>query len=253
MNICKGHVYIIFCHINPKIYYVGSTFNQLKQRWNNHKTATHKCCINKYFHEYGIENFSIKLIKTYNVYREHSKDRKHLEAYELLWINKLKGCCNELLPFNPLKKIENKEYKKQHYKKNKEHYKEYKKEWNEKNKEKRKQQQKERYENNKEQLNKKKKEYYKNNKKNILEKNKEYYENNKKKYLEKCKEYRDNNQQKIKQKNKQYREDNKQHIKEKAKEKYTCECGTTIGIYKKNRHFKSKKHQDYIKNNINNI
>ena len=219
MNICKGHVYIIFCHVNPKIYYVGSTFNQLKQRWNCHKKTNSDCSISKYFDEYGIENFSIKLIKSYNVYREHSKDRKHLEAYELLWINKLKGCCNELIPFNPLPKLSKQIYR----------------------------------QDNKEKILEQKKNYYKDNKEQILEKNKEHYEDNKEKILEKNKQYRQDNKEKIKQQKKEYYQDNIEKHKEKAKEKYTCECGTTFGIYKKNRHYKSKKHQDYIKNNINNI
>ena len=117
MNISKGHIYIIFCHINPKIYYIGSTFNELKYRWNTHKghfnskkKQKNVCSIHKYFDEYGIDNFSMKLIKTYDVYREHSKDRKHLEAYEQLWINKLRDCCNETSPFNILWKEQKKEW-----------------------------------------------------------------------------------------------------------------------------------------------
>lgn len=207
MNICKGHIYIIFCHINPKIYYVGSTFNDLKQRWNRHKhhyKEKQPVSLYKYFDEYGIENFSIKLIKSYNVYREHNKDRKHLEAYEQLWINKLKGCCNKLIPFNPLPKLSKQIY----------------------------------YQNNKEQSYITHKKWKENNidKKKIIDKR--YYENNKEKILEHSREYKKKNREKI---------------KEKREEKYTCECGSTIGIYKKNRHLTSKKHQDYIKNNINNI
>ena len=37
MSISKGHIYIITCCVNPKIYYIGSTYDKLKQRWNNHK------------------------------------------------------------------------------------------------------------------------------------------------------------------------------------------------------------------------
>lgn len=106
MNICKGNVYIIFCNVNPKIYYIGSTFNELKQRWNSHKknyrNQKDKCSICKYFDEYGIENFTLRLIKSYNVYRENNKDNKHLRAYEQLWINKLRDCCNERNTFNIL-------------------------------------------------------------------------------------------------------------------------------------------------------
>jgi len=131
MNISKGHIYIIFCHINPKIYYIGSTFNELKQRWNKHKANYNSkkpkniCSIHKYFDEYGIDNFSLKLIKTYDVYRENNKDRKHLEAYEQLWINKLRDCCNANNPFNILWKEQIKKQTKEYYENNKERKKEY--------------------------------------------------------------------------------------------------------------------------------
>jgi len=154
MNICKGHIYIIFCNVNPKIYYIGSTFNELRHRWGNHKDAykqKNRLSIHVYFDKYGIENFTIKLLKSYDVYREHNKDRKHIEAYEQLWINKLRDCCNEIKPFNPLRKQvskfrnyewrkENKEQiavnKKEHYEKNKEKIKEKNAEYNKKNREK---------------------------------------------------------------------------------------------------------------------
>jgi len=220
MNICKGHVYIIFCHINPKIYYVGSTFNQLKYRWSEHKnTKTNNCSIKKYFDEYGIENFSIKLIKSYNVYRENSRDNKHLKVYEQLWINKFRNSCNIIHSFNPLKKLREKEYQKKYD------------------------------QDNKKKIKQRKKEYYENNKKNILEKCKEWNENNKEKIKKYDKIRYENNKEQIKKKSKEYRENNKEQIKK----KYTCECGSILTIAKKSRHSKSIKHQNFIKNNINNI
>ena len=207
MNICKGHIYIIFCHINPKIYYVGSTFNQLKHRWNMHKqhyNAKQPISLYKYFDEYGIENFSMKLIKSYNVYREHSKDNKHLRVYEQLWINKFRNSCNIQHSFNPLAKLSKQIY----YQKNKEQTYITNKKWREKNKE------------------------------QIKEYGKIKYEKNK---------------EKIKEKGKNYYEKNKNKIKEKRKEKYTCECGSTICINQKLKHLKTLKHQNFIKNNINNI
>jgi hypothetical protein len=53
----------------------------------------------KYFDEYGTDDFKILKIKQYLVYQEHKKDRKHLEAYEQLWINQIK-CVNMCNPFN---------------------------------------------------------------------------------------------------------------------------------------------------------
>tara|TARA_R110000823_G_C15775121_1_gene484483 strand:+ start:261 stop:830 length:570 start_codon:yes stop_codon:yes gene_type:complete len=183
MNIAKGHIYIIFCNVNPKIYYVGSTFNELKQRWRGHKkdynAKKKNCSIYKYFYEYGIQNFTMKLIKSYDVYRENNKDAKHLRVYEQLWINKFRNSCNQIHSFNPLPKL-------------------------------------------------------------II---RIHYEKNIKKLLEYYKKYYYDNKEKIKERKKNYREE--------IKKKYTCECGSILSIGKKARHIKTKKHQDYIKNNNN--
>ena len=194
MSICKGHIYIITCHVNPKIYYIGSTYDRLQQRWSNHKTQyknnIKKTSIFEYFDEYGIEKFSMHLIKSYDVYRVNHNDHKHLRAYEQLWINKLKGCCNKNAAFQPLKKEQHKEYREN----NKEQIKEYKKEYRE---------------NNKEQIEKKHKEYRENNKEKLLQYQKEYYEKNKEKIEKKHKEYCEKNKEKIKQYQKEYREKQK--------------------------------------------
>jgi len=117
MEYATGRVYIIICNLNPKIFYIGSTFNILKQRFNKHKShykEGKKCSIYKYFDKYGVENFTMKLLKEYKVIRENAKDNKHLSVYETLWINKIKGNVNELLPFNPLKKLTNLIYRENH-------------------------------------------------------------------------------------------------------------------------------------------
>ena len=115
----------------------------------------------QFMDKYGIDNFKIDLIKSYNVVRTHQKDHKHLEAYETLWICKTKNCVNKKLPFKPLKKEVQKQYR----------------------------------EANKLKIAEKKKDYYENNKEKLLEKQKqyekEYREKNKEKILErrnqKCK------------------------------------------------------------------
>lgn len=74
------------------------------------------------------------------------------------------------------------------------------------------------------------------------------------------KEWNDENREKLNQKAKEYRKENKDVIKEKAKEyyeknkdvineKFICECGGCYTRIHKERHFKSKKHQDYLLNN----
>jgi hypothetical protein len=147
MTYSIGNIYKIICTIDSNFCYIGATFNQLRHRFQGHKykfkkwlkdkNKNYKCSIYAYFEKYGIENFKIILIKSYNVVRTNQRDNKHLHAYELLWINKTKNCVNEALPFNPLYKLDRKESKK---------------EYNENNKEKIKQQTKEKYQENKESI-----------------------------------------------------------------------------------------------------
>lgn len=110
---------------------------------------------------------------------------------------------------------------------------------------------------NKEKLNENKKEWYENNKDKILQKTKEYRENNKDKKKEKDKKYYERNKDKINEYKKQWYESNKEKNAEKSKqryecnkdkllEKFTCECGGNYVFSTKLRHFRSKKHQEYL-------
>lgn len=133
-----GLVYKII-HNQSNICYVGSTFNNLKNRWQmhkNYKSNKTECSIVKYFEKYGIENFKIILIKKYEVY-----DRKQLLALEQLWINKLKS-ININKAFQPLNnerdkqlRILNKEKKREYNNLNKDKIKEYQKNYYNENKE----------------------------------------------------------------------------------------------------------------------
>lgn len=177
MNYSIGHIYKIICCLDSDFVYIGSTFNELKQRFQGHKNQYKLWLKDKknnlstypYFDKYGIDNFKIILIKSYKVCRELQRDNTHLKVYEQIWINKSKRAVNIHKAFNPLLKLDKKEYDKKNYENIKEKKKEY-------------------YENNKETKNKYQKEY-----------NKEYCENNK----EKIKEYYQNNKEKIKENNKE--------------------------------------------------
>ena len=158
-----GHIYKIICTVEPTFCYIGSTFDVLWKRMGAHRNGYTKWLKNKkrgcscfpYFEKYGVENFKIVLIKSYEVCRAHDKDRMHLEAYETLWVNRHKGkCCNEVLPLNLLKKEKYKEYA----------------------------------QNNKAKISQYKKEYNQNNKAKIAEQKKEYAQNNKAKIAEQKKE-----------------------------------------------------------------
>ena len=177
-----GHIYKIICLVDPTFCYIGSTFNRLSKRFEKHRGHFKKwleggrkkgySCF-PYYEKYGIENFKIILIKSYEVCRFHVKDRKHLDVYETLWINRHRGkCCNGKIPLNLLKK----EKRKEHYEKNKVKIAEQVKEYREKNKEKIAVREKEYREKNKEQFAEKEKEYREKNKVQLAEKRKEKVE-----------------------------------------------------------------------------
>jgi len=161
-----GRVYKII-HNQSDITYVGSTRNILKQRWQQHKASYERwlksgkteLSIYPYFEKYGIENFKLVLIKEYEII-----DQIHLEAYEQLWINKLK-CCNKCCPFQIYRL-----YQKQWRKQNKNKLAEYHRKYNEDNKEQLSDYKKKWYEENKDEHSKKRKLQYEKNKKVLQEK-----------------------------------------------------------------------------------
>lgn len=90
-------------------------------------------------------------------------------------------------------------------------------------------------------------EYYEKNKDHILEIRKNYYIENKDKILEDIRAYRILNNEHIKKKQKEKYVKNKDKILENKKKKYNCDCGSICGFDEKCRHFKTQKHQNYIK------
>jgi len=66
-----------------------------------------------------------------------------------------------------------------------------------------------------------------------------YYYDNHEQVLKYAKIYRKN-----------YRETHKETISEKNKQKFSCLCGSKYTLCHKSRHFKTKKHQEFIKANI---
>ena len=122
MDFQIGRVYKIINTQGNEVY-VGSTFNTPSQRWRHHQknykrflNGELKCRVSifDHFKRDGIDKYKLIPIKEYNCYREHSKDFKHLNVYETLWINKLK-CVNETIPYSPLpKKFRAKYYHNKH-------------------------------------------------------------------------------------------------------------------------------------------
>lgn len=150
----KGIVYEIYSDSHPDIRYVGSTTTTLEKRWQYHKgvfknTTKRRPIICKYFEEFGIDNFQIRVIKEYDIV-----DSNHLLAYEQLWINKLKSINlkKNLVLTKKIRQMQQKEY----YENNREKKKLY-------------------YEENKESISEKKKLYYENNREKIREKRQRTY------------------------------------------------------------------------------
>jgi len=109
---------------------------------------------------------------------------------------------------------------------------------------------KEYYNDNKQKISEKAKEYYQNNKEKISEKRKEHRQDNKQQINEQKKEYYQENIEKIKEKQRKWHQNNKQKISEKRKEKFTCICGSVTRKSDQAQHWKTKKHIDFIKENI---
>lgn len=163
-----GRVYKIIVNCSNECY-VGSTIQECRARWqehkyryNNFKDGDRKITCYELFDKYGIENCKIILIKEYEV-----ADKTHLEAYEQLWINKLRA-INKQNPFC-IKKLWAKQYKE----KNGEIMKQKSREYHQKHKEERNKKHKEYVQKNKEKISQQKKEYHQKHREEILQKNKE--------------------------------------------------------------------------------
>lgn len=122
-----GRVYKITSCKGDEIY-VGSTTQILSQRFYEHKyeyTSKRRGKKNSnwdLFDKYGVENCKIELIKEYEVV-----DRQHLDAYEQLWISKLK-CINYKNSFE-IPYLWDRKKKKEYTEKHKERITEYQKEY----------------------------------------------------------------------------------------------------------------------------
>jgi hypothetical protein len=81
------------------------------------------------------------------------------------------------------------------------------------------------------------------------EERKEYYEKKRDEILDYHIEYYEKNKKEINEYRRGWYEKNKEKYKEKRSVKFGCDCGGKYISPHKLRHFKSKKHQDYILNN----
>jgi hypothetical protein len=77
-----------------------------------------------------------------------------------------------------------------------------------------------------------------------------YREKNKEKIIIQRKERYENNKEEILQKTKEYRDKNKVEINLKNKLVHTCVCGSICRLAEISRHYKTKKHQEFVNQNI---
>lgn len=79
---------------------------------------------------------------------------------------------------------------------------------------------------------------------------KQWGEDNKDKIIEQQKQYYEDNKEQLKEQHKQYYEQNKEKIAEKSRErgkqKMTCDCGSTFRKADKSKHYKTKKHIQFV-------
>ena len=86
----------------------------------------------------------------------------------------------------------------------------------------------------------------------IEECRKEYVKKDPERWREYHKKWNEDNREKEQQRHKKRWEENKEEIKKVRNTKHDCECGGKYTTTHKSNHFKSKKHQAYIKNNLDN-
>jgi hypothetical protein len=142
------------------------------------------------------------------------------------------------------------EYHKKYREEHKEEIAENKKIYYEENKEKILEHNKKYRDEHKEQIAEHNKKYREKHKEEVIEKSKKYYEKHKEQIAEHNKKYRDEHKEEITENQKIYYEENKEKILEYTKNwgsiPFNCICGSICRYGEKARHFKSKKHQNYI-------
>jgi hypothetical protein len=235
LDYSKGKIYKIWSP-SQDIQYIGSTTQELSHRLGNHK-KNFKLYYNKdskynnYYTSFEVlkcDDCRIDLLENYSC-----NDKTELLQKEGEYI-KNNICVNKIIAGRS---------KKQHYIDNKELISKQQKLYREINKEKLAKQNKLYQKNNKELISKQQKLYRENNKEKIAKYKKLYRENNKEIIAKRDKLYRENNKEIIAKQKKDYYQINK----EKLKEKTTCHCGSIFRISNKPRHYKSLKHQNYMK------
>jgi len=202
----KSKIYTIKIKDDNAIY-IGSTIQELKQRFREHKHPKETTSISKYIKEKYSGDWSVCNIEVYENYSCNSRvelNQKEGEVIKTFKANNDYNCLNQIIQGRDKKQyyIDNKEYldnrNKEYAVKNKEKEKERRKKWYEANKEKIKEKCKKWSEANREKMREyAKKSYYKN------------YELSKEKQKERANKWREENREKYNEYMKTYMKKNK--------------------------------------------
>lgn len=197
----RGKIYKIVC--DDGYYYYGSTCNELKHRFNNHKHCRFTR-LRRHIEDRLDGDWSrakIELVKDYPCENREELLREEDEH--------VKNAHRDIFCLNHNRVVSSQEeYRATH----------------------------------KEQIKEKKKECYENNKDLYLETNKRWRDENKERKKEMDKEYREKNKEKILEQSKKYTEDNKERINGRRRERIICECGEEISKGYEARHRRTKAH-----------
>ena len=207
----KGKIYLIGNYLDKDIY-VGHTTQELKRRFQKHKDS--------------IKIEKVKHRKLYAKMLELGVEHFYIEEIEKCPCNSLdeleKRERHYILERQPVLNIQIPQRTMEEWRQDKnEHLQEYERQRH---------------------LNNPRKEY-----------KQQYSEENRDKLNAYNKQYREENPEYFKDYSQQYYKENPELFKkyrENMKEKIECECGATIAKGGKSKHIKSKKHQNYLNNNI---
>ena len=208
--------------------YVGSTTEYVKRK-NRHKTTSYANDTNK--------NYNLKLYKTIRdnggwdmfnmiiVKPFPCENRRQAEAEEDCVMREMRASLNMRRSYQTQEELT--EHRKKYYLEHIEDYRQWRLENNDKIKEKR-------------------REYYLENQDEIKEKSREYRLENTDKIKEQKREHYLKNQDEINAKKREHYH----KIRDKLKEKFECPCGGRYSHEYRTKHFKTKLHQNFLKNNL---
>jgi hypothetical protein len=242
-NIRYAHIYRME-DINTGYFYIGSSFNELKQRKAGHREKCKKnpnVKVYKYLNDWG--NIKMTCLLKFECNNKQDRDIKEGKYIRLYFDDELNVNSNKTGTG-----LTKEEYAKQYANENKEDISIKKKEWRKQNKHKI----KEWLEINKDKIKKTTRKYNTSNKDTIKKTTRKYREINidyikdydKKRYIE-----NKNNDEYI-QKRKEYYERSKEVIKQRQNKKIICKCGVQYTNVNKSRHEKTKKHKELISINL---